>query len=193
MSVGPICRSANHIARDRRAGLDHLLADDEPLDRRSAGRRTDSVGQVMPIQPWRPSLLGELLGVAVDPRVVVPAEAGDRLGGHLASTLAEFDLLGCPGEVHRPRCYDAMRRRAVSAGPAQGSHRPNLIVSINMIGIRRELVGVAVTDSTSRRRLLGDRHAFEPRSRRPQRRVRSPRRRHEDDPVARRHRSRSTV
>ena len=78
---------------DRSAGLDHLLADDQSLDRRSpAPAEVLRPGHADPA--LRRHFLGELLRVAVDPRVVVPAEPGDRLGGYLAGTLAQFDLLG---------------------------------------------------------------------------------------------------
>jgi hypothetical protein len=43
----------------------------------------------MPIQPCAGQLLGELLRVAVDPRVVVTAEAGDGIGGDGSGLLAE--------------------------------------------------------------------------------------------------------
>src|SRR5690606_33879916 len=47
-------------------------------------------------------LLGELLGIAVDPRVVEPPEPGDGVGGDTASFLAEFELFGRPREIHQP-------------------------------------------------------------------------------------------
>ena len=88
--------------RDRRSGGDQLLADDQPVDRRTAA--TAVLGR--PGQP-DPSAGGELggdvLGVAVDPRVVVPPEPRDGVGRELPRFFAQRLLLSGPGEVHGAR------------------------------------------------------------------------------------------
>ena len=84
---------------DRGAGRDHLLGDDQPLDRRPAApAELDRPGHADPAVGGE--LAGELLGEAVDPRVVGPAVAVDRLLGHLAGPGPELDLLRGPGEIH---------------------------------------------------------------------------------------------
>ena len=93
---------------DRGAGLDHLLADDQAVDRRLAA--ATELGR--PGQPDPAVLgehLGEVLGVAVDPRVVEPAVPGDAVGGHLAGLLAKCVLLSGPGEVHGPTVSSTVR------------------------------------------------------------------------------------
>jgi len=88
---------------DRGACFDHLFANDQSLDCRSPAaaelrRPRHSDPSV------RGHLFGELLGVAVDPRIVMAAETCDRLSGDLAGSLAQVDLLRRPREVHRCRC-----------------------------------------------------------------------------------------
>ncbi len=87
---------------DRCPGRDQLLADDQPVD----GRLAAAARLHRPRHPdpaVRRHLDGELLGEAVDPRIVVPAVPLDRLGGDLPGLLTEGLLLGRPGEVHHGR------------------------------------------------------------------------------------------
>ena len=87
---------------DRGAGGDQLLADDQPVDRRLP--TATELGRPGHADPTvRRHLLGEVLRVAVDPRVVVAAVPLDGLLGDLAGLIPKCRLLGGPVEVHRGR------------------------------------------------------------------------------------------
>ena len=91
---------------DRRTGRDQLLGDDQAIDgRASAAAELGGPGQPDPAEGGH--LLGELVGVAVDPRVVEASEPSHRVGGHVPGLGAEGELLGGPVEVHRRRWYGA--------------------------------------------------------------------------------------
>jgi hypothetical protein len=85
---------------DRRPGGDQLLADEEAVDRRLA-TATELGGPGHADPSVRRHLLGEFLGVAVDPRVVVPTEPLDGPLGDLPGLFCQRRLLGCPVEIHR--------------------------------------------------------------------------------------------
>ena len=103
--------------RDRRAGRDQLLGDDQPVDRRTA--LTTELGRPRETDPAeRGELLGELLREAVDPRVVVAPVPGDRVARHLPRLLTECLLLGRPAEFHD-------RDRTAGSPRAKSSHEPS--------------------------------------------------------------------
>ena len=117
---------------DRRAGRDELLGDDQPVDRRApAAAELGRPRQADPAE--RRHLLGELVRVAVDPRVVVPPEAGDRVGGHLAGLLAQGDLFRGPVEVHHGRWYDVTPERT---GPTAADAQRHVECSVRATGLR---------------------------------------------------------
>ena len=89
-------------AGDRGAGLDQLLADDQPLDRRAAAA-TELGRPGHPDPAVGGQLAGELLRVAVDPRVVRPTQSSNRIGGDETRTFAQRLLVRRPVEVHRGR------------------------------------------------------------------------------------------
>ena len=121
--------------------------------RRSIGGRPpppNSVGQVSPIQPSGGHLLGELVGVAVDPRVVEAPEPGDRVGGDLAGLGAQGELLGGPVEVHRrpmvgPR---TARRDGVERGGRRAGLELGVVERRRGAHHGRRLVGVGAVVAT---------------------------------------------
>ena len=84
-----------------RTGLDHLLADDQTVDRRAGGAAVLVVRPRHADPAVRRQLLGELLRVPIDPRIVEAAEPCDCISRHVGCVGPQRGLRVCPGEVHR--------------------------------------------------------------------------------------------
>ena len=85
-------------------GPDEFLAHDEAIDRWAGRAAVGVVGPGHADPTAARQFLGELLRIAVDPRIVLTTEAGDRVGCDSGGLGAECELFGSPREVHHGRC-----------------------------------------------------------------------------------------